>query len=161
MSSRAEVRSQSLTPGACAKRAGVSVSTLHFYERQGLIDSTRTAGNQRRYSRDVLRRVAFIRVSQGVGISLCDISEALASLPSGRTPTKTDWARLSQRWRQRLDERIADLERLRDSLDGCIGCGCLSLAVCSLYNRDDELSQTGQGPVRWNKVRRHLRSQHG
>ena len=149
MTSHAEVRGQHLTPGACAERAGVSVSTLHFYEREGLIDCTRTAGNQRRYSRDVLRRVAFIRVSQGVGISLADIAEALSTLPSGRTPTKADWARLSQKWRQRLDERIDHLQRLRDSLDGCIGCGCLSLKACTLYNRADELSRSGAGAVRW------------
>lgn len=149
MTVHTETRSQLLTPGACAQRAGVSVSTLHFYERQGLIASSRTAGNQRRYSRDVLRRVAFIRVSQRVGISLSDIADALASLPSGRTPTKADWARLSRRWRQRLDERITDLERLRDSLDGCIGCGCLSLTACSLYNGADELAERGTGPVRW------------
>lgn len=152
MTSHAELRGHSLTPGECAHRSGVSVSTLHFYERQGLIASTRTAGNQRRYHRDVLRRVAFIRVSQGVGISLAEIAEALASLPSGRTPTKADWARLSRRWRRRLDERITVLERLRDSLDGCIGCGCLSLTACRLYNGDDELAQRGTGPVRWDKA---------
>lgn len=149
MTSHAEIRRHYLTPGQIAERAGVNVSTLHFYEREGLIESTRTAGNQRRYGRDVLRRVAFIRVSQKVGISLADIAEALASLPAGRTPTKADWARLSQRWRQSLDERRAYLERLRDSLDGCIGCGCLSLRSCSLYNLNDELSQNGPGPIRW------------
>lgn len=149
MTSHAETRRHYLTPGQVAVRAGVNVSTLHFYERGGLIESTRTAGNQRRYRRDVLRRVAFIRVSQKVGISLADIAEALASLPAGRTPTKADWARLSQRWRESLDERRAYLERLRDSLDGCIGCGCLSLRSCSLYNLNDELSQNGAGPIRW------------
>jgi MerR family transcriptional regulator, redox-sensitive transcriptional activator SoxR len=149
VTSHAEIRRHHLTSGQVAERAGVNVSTLHFYERQGLIASTRTAGNQRRYRRDVLRRVAFIRVSQKVGISLADIAAALASLPAGRTPTKADWARLSQHWRQSLDERRAQLDRLRDSLDGCIGCGCLSLKSCSLYNLDDELSQTGTGPVRW------------
>ena len=149
MTSHTEVRRHYMSPGQVAERAGVGVSTLHFYERQGLIESVRTAGNQRRYHRDVLRRVAFIRVSQKVGISLADISKALASLPAGRTPTKADWARLSQRWRQSLDERRAYLDRLRDSLDGCIGCGCLSLKSCSLYNLDDELSQKGTGPVRW------------
>lgn len=145
----ADVRRSPLTPAQVAQRAGVSVSTLHFYEREGLIESSRTAGNQRRYGRDVLRRVAFIRVSQKVGISLGDIAAALASLPAGRTPTKTDWARLSQRWRQKLDERLTYLQRLRDSLDGCMGCGCLSLTSCSLYNLDDELSGSGTGPVRW------------
>jgi MerR family redox-sensitive transcriptional activator SoxR len=149
VTSHAQVRRQHLTPGQVAERAGVSVSALHFYEREGLIVSTRTAGNQRRYRRDVLRRVAFIRVSQKVGISLADIAGALESLPAGRTPTKADWARLSRRWRQSLDERRAHLDRLRDSLDGCIGCGCLSLRSCQLYNLDDELSQKGTGPVRW------------
>lgn len=150
MTSHGEIRRHHLTPGQVAERTGVSVSSLHFYEREGLIESTRTAGNQRRYSRDVLRRVAFIRVSQKVGISLAEIAAAFASLPAGRTPTKADWARLSQRWRHSLDVRLANLEQLRDSLDGCIGCGCLSLKSCSLYNVDDELSQDGTGPVRWN-----------
>ena len=145
----AEIRQHYLTPGEVAARAGVSVSALHFYEREGLIESTRTTGNQRRYHRDVLRRFAFIRVSQRVGISLSDIEGALASLPAGRTPTKADWARLSRRWRQTLNERLAYLERLRDSLDGCIGCGCLSLKSCGLYNLDDELAEIGTGPVRW------------
>jgi MerR family redox-sensitive transcriptional activator SoxR len=149
VTSHAEIRRHLLTPGQLAERAGVNVSTLHFYEREGLIASTRTAGNQRRYHRDVLRRVAFIRVSQKVGISLADIAVALTSLPAGRTPTRADWARLSRRWRQSLDERRAHLDRLRDSLDSCIGCGCLSLTSCSLYNLDDELSETGTGPVRW------------
>jgi MerR family redox-sensitive transcriptional activator SoxR len=138
-----------MTPGQVAARTGVKVSTLHFYEREGLIQSSRSAGNQRRYGRDVLRRVAFIRVSQQVGISLADIARALASLPDGRTPTKADWQRLSQRWRQSLDERRAAIDRLRDSLDGCIGCGCLSLKSCSLYNLNDELSGIGTGAVRW------------
>lgn len=145
----AKIRQHCLTPGEVAARAGVSVSALHFYEREGLIESTRTTGNQRRYHRDVLRRVAFIRVSQRVGISLADIEGALASLPAGRTPTKADWARLSRRWRQSLEERLAYLERLRDSLDSCIGCGCLSLKSCGLYNLDDELAETGTGAVRW------------
>lgn len=145
----AEIRQHHLTPGEVAARSGVTVSALHFYEREGLIGSIRTTGNQRRYHRDVLRRVAFIRVSQRVGISLADIQGALASLPDGRTPTKADWARLSRRWRQALDERMAYLERLRDSLDGCIGCGCLSLKSCGLYNADDELAEVGTGPVRW------------
>jgi MerR family redox-sensitive transcriptional activator SoxR len=145
----AKIRQHYLTPGEVAARAGVNVSALHFYEREGLIESTRTTGNQRRYHRDVLRRVAFIRVSQRVGISLADIKSALASLPAGRTPTKADWARLSRRWRQSLDERLAYLERLRDSLDGCIGCGCLSLKSCGLYNLDDELADVGTGAVRW------------
>lgn len=149
--SHAEIRHRHLTPGQLAARAGVNVSALHFYEREGLIASARTVGNQRRYHRDVLRRIAFIRTSQKIGVSLADIAEALASLPDNRTPTKADWARLSRRWRSDLDERLAYLERLRDSLDGCIGCGCLSLTSCSLYNLDDELAQHGTGPVRWTR----------
>lgn len=149
MPSHPEIRRHGLPPRDVAARAGVSVSTLHFYEREGLIESTRTVGNQRRYHRDVLRRVAFIRVSQKVGISLADVAEALASLPSGRTPTRADWARVSRRWRQQLDQRRAYLDQLRDSLDGCIGCGCLSLQSCRLYNLEDELAGEGPGPVRW------------
>lgn len=137
-----------LTPGEVAERAGVAVSALHFYEREGLIESERTAGNQRRYHRDVLRRISFIRVSQGLGISLATIREALESLPDDKVPTKADWARLSQRWRADLDARIDQLERLRDNLDGCIGCGCLSLKSCSLYNPGDWLATTGPGPRR-------------
>lgn len=139
---------QPLTPGEVAHRAGVAVSALHFYEREGLIESERTAGNQRRYHRDVLRRISFIRVSQGLGISLAAISEAMATLPDEKVPTKADWARLSQRWRADLDARIDQLQRLRDNLDGCIGCGCLSLKSCSLYNPDDRLAANGPGPRR-------------
>lgn len=139
---------QPLTPGEVAARAGVAVSALHFYEREGLIESERTAGNQRRYHRDVLRRISFIRVSQGLGISLAEIREALESLPDDKVPTKADWARLSQRWRADLDSRIDQLQRLRDNLDGCIGCGCLSLKSCSLYNPEDWLASTGPGPRR-------------
>lgn len=135
-----------LTPGDVARRAGVAVSALHFYERQGLIASERTAGNQRRYRRDVLRRIAFIRVSQKVGISLAEIRDALATLPEGRTPTKADWSRLSRTWRSALDERIARLHRLRDELDGCIGCGCLSLRTCTMFNPGDALAAEGAGP---------------
>lgn len=142
------LRAHDLTPGEVARRAGVSVSALHFYEREGLISSVRTAGNQRRYHRDVLRRIAFVRVSQRVGISLAEIREALATLPDGRTPTKADWSRLSRRWRRGLEDRIAQLERLRDSLDGCIGCGCLSLKACSLFNAGDELREYGAGAAR-------------
>lgn len=137
-----------LTPGEAAARSGTRVSALHFYEREGLIESTRTAGNQRRYRREALRRVAFIRVSQQLGISLKEIGEALATLPAGRVPNKADWTRLSERWRGDLDARIDHLQRLRDDLDGCIGCGCLSLKSCSLYNRDDTLGSDGPGPRR-------------
>lgn len=137
-----------LTPGELAERAGVAVSALHFYERQRLITSTRTSGNQRRYGRDTLRRVAFIRTSQQVGLPLAEIREALATLPAGRAPTKKDWARLSRSWRADLDHRIAQLEKLRDTLDGCIGCGCLSLRSCRLNNPDDRLAEEGAGPQR-------------
>ncbi|MBD8605608.1 redox-sensitive transcriptional activator SoxR [Aeromicrobium sp. CFBP 8757] len=137
-----------LTPGAVSERTGVSVPTLHFYEREGLIESHRTSGNQRRYHREVLRRIAFIRVSQGVGISLARIREALTTLPDDRVPTKADWSRLSRRWRADLDARIEQLQRLRDDLDGCIGCGCLSLKSCALYNTDDVLAARGPGPRR-------------
>lgn len=138
-----------LTVGELSERSGVAPSALHFYERNGLLSAERTAGNQRRYRRDALRRVAFIRTSQRVGVSLADIREALDSLPEGRTPTRADWARLSAGWRDRLDERIAELRHLRDDLDGCIGCGCLSLTSCSLQNPDDALGETGAGPRRW------------
>lgn len=146
--SNTAIRHKELTPGETAERAGVAVSALHFYERRGLIESERTTGNQRRYHRDVLRRIAFIRVSQGLGISLADIGEALDSLPEDKVPTKADWARLSKRWRADLDSRIDHLLRLRDNLDGCIGCGCLSLKSCSLYNHDDWLATQGPGPRR-------------
>ncbi|MCW2917493.1 MAG: redox-sensitive transcriptional activator SoxR [Actinomycetia bacterium] len=138
-----------LTVGQLAERSGVAVSALHFYESKGLIGSRRTAGNQRRYTRDVLRRVAFIRLSQRVGIPLNDIREALALLPEGRTPTRADWARLSAGWRAELDERILQLQRLRDDLTDCIGCGCLSLQRCRLSNPGDELGDEGPGARRF------------
>jgi len=135
-----------LSVGELATRSGVAVSALHFYEAQGLIWARRTGGNQRRYRRDMLRRVAFIRASQRVGISLARIKVALDTLPTGRTPTQQDWARLSAAWRQDLDERIARLQRLRDQLTGCIGCGCLSLKLCRLANPHDILAADGPGP---------------
>ncbi|GAA0368625.1 redox-sensitive transcriptional activator SoxR [Actinoallomurus spadix] len=137
-----------LTVGQVAARSGVAVSALHFYEAKGLIRSRRTAGNQRRYTRDVLRRVAFIRVSQRVGIPLSEIREALARLPDERTPTPRDWARLSATWRRELDARIEQLQRLRDDLTDCIGCGCLSLSRCRLSNPNDQLGAQGPGPRR-------------
>ncbi|NJC69090.1 redox-sensitive transcriptional activator SoxR [Planosporangium thailandense] len=137
-----------LTIGELSARSGVAPSALRYYERLGLIWSSRTGGNQRRYERAMLRRVAFIRVSAQVGIPLEEIRAALASLGDGRTPTKADWTRLSRAWRSRLDERIALLEKVRDQLDDCIGCGCLSLKSCGLYNRDDELASKGPGPVK-------------
>jgi MerR family redox-sensitive transcriptional activator SoxR len=135
-----------LTIGELSARSGVAPSALRFYEQQGLIRSTRTGGNQRRYERSELRRVSFIRIAQQVGVSLDRISHALAALPDNRTPTKADWEKLSRQWRRDLDERIVMLERLRDKLTGCIGCGCLSLQACSLYNPGDELAAEGPGP---------------
>ncbi|ADT98003.1 MULTISPECIES: redox-sensitive transcriptional activator SoxR [Mycolicibacterium] len=137
-----------LTPGDMAARSGVAVSALHFYEREGLITSRRTGGNQRRYARETLRRVAFIRMSQRLGIPLARIREALATLPSDRVPTSKDWARLSAGWRDDLDQRILHLERLRDNLAGCIGCGCLSLKICALANPGDVLADEGPGAAR-------------
>jgi MerR family redox-sensitive transcriptional activator SoxR len=135
-----------LTIGDFAARSGVAPSALRYYEKEGLLRSTRTTGNQRRYRRSELRRVAFIRIAQQMGVSLEEIREALAALPENRTPTKADWSRLSARWRRRLDERITLMERLRDQLTGCIGCGCLSMQRCKLVNPDDTLSATGPGP---------------
>ncbi len=135
-----------LTIGEFAARSGVAPSALRFYEKEGLIRSARTSGNQRRYQRSELRRVGFIRIAQQVGVSLDEIREALSALPENRTPTKADWSRLSARWRKRLEERIALMERLRDQLTGCIGCGCLSLQRCKLINPEDRLAATGPGP---------------
>ncbi len=135
-----------LSIGEVSDRTDVAPSALRFYESEGLIHATRSDGGQRRYHRDVLRRVSFIRVAQRVGLSLGEIREAMASLPESRTPNKEDWAKLSRSWRPRLDEQIALLERLRDRLDGCIGCGCLSLRVCALVNPGDEASASGAGP---------------
>jgi MerR family redox-sensitive transcriptional activator SoxR len=137
--------SRLLTPGELAERSGVAVSALHFYEREGLLESERTTGNQRRYQRETLRRVAFIRTSQRVGVPLAEIRDALATLPQGRTPTKKDWTRLSRHWRAELEHRIVQLEKLRDTLDGCIGCGCLSLKACALNNEEDHLAEEGSG----------------
>jgi MerR family redox-sensitive transcriptional activator SoxR len=135
-----------LTVGEVARRSGVPVSTLHFYETKGLIRSVRSSGQQRRYGRDVLRRVAVIKVAQRIGIPLASIAQALASLPEARTPTAADWARLSRLWRGELDVRIAQLTQLRDQLDDCIGCGCLSIEACRLRNPLDSLSDQGSGP---------------
>ena len=136
-----------LTIGELSHRSGVSTSALRYYESQGLIGSERTSGNQRRYRRAVLRRVAFVRSAQRVGLTLEEIAEALGTLPEGRTPTRADWARLSRSWRPRIDAQIERLERLRDRLDGCIGCGCLSLKTCSLQNPEDEVAPRGPGAV--------------
>lgn len=137
-----------LTIGELSARSGVAPSALRFYEQQGLIRPTRTSGNQRRYERAELRRVAFIRIAQQVGVSLDRIRQALAELPDARTPTKADWEKLSYQWRAELDNRITTLERLRDNLTSCIGCGCLSLKSCHLHNPQDQLSSAGPGPHR-------------
>jgi MerR family transcriptional regulator, redox-sensitive transcriptional activator SoxR len=135
-----------LAIGDVVQRTGVADSALRFYERELLIHAQRTGGGQRRYPREVLRRIAFIRIAQQVGLSLDEVREALATLPSARTPTRQDWARLSSAWRPKLDERIATLVRLRDNLDSCIGCGCLSLKSCALYNPADAAAALGTGP---------------
>jgi MerR family redox-sensitive transcriptional activator SoxR len=132
--------------GELAERSGVAVSALHFYEAKGLIHSVRSTGNQRRYARSVLRRLAVIKVAQRVGLPLATIAEALNALPSGRTPTVADWRRLSAAWKLELEERIRTLVQLRDQLDGCIGCGCLSLKACPLRNADDAMARQGAGP---------------
>ena len=137
-----------LTVGELAARSGVAVSALHFYERQGLLTSRRTAGNQRRYRRDALRRVALIRIAQRAGIPLADIRSALAGLPDGRTPTLGDWQRLARGWQADLDRRIRHLQQLRDGFTDCIGCGCLSIDRCALANPGDELGTRGPGPRR-------------
>ncbi|PFG40888.1 MerR family redox-sensitive transcriptional activator SoxR [Georgenia soli] len=139
------VPSATLTIGQLAERSGAAPSALRYYEQLGLIRSERTAGNQRRYPRATLRRVAFVRTAQRVGLSLEEIAEALASLPGDRAPTREEWGRLSRGWRPRIEARIAQLERLRDKLDSCIGCGCLSLDRCALSNPDDEAAARGPG----------------
>lgn len=135
-----------LTVGEVAERSGVAVSTLHFYETKGLIESRRNRGNQRRYPRGVLRRVAVIKVAQKTGIPLSEIRDALSVLPHDRPLTAKDWQRLSTTWKRQLDDRIASLTALRDQLTGCIGCGCLSMQDCPLRNPQDELGGKGPGP---------------
>jgi MerR family redox-sensitive transcriptional activator SoxR len=135
-----------LSIGDVARRAGIAHSALRYYEREGLVAAVRTGGGQRRYARSVLRRLAFIRAAQNVGLSLEEIRAALATLPESRTPTKADWERLSRSWRGRLDEQINGLIALRDGLTSCIGCGCLSLRRCALSNPDDVLAASGPGP---------------
>lgn len=131
--------------GELARRAGVAASALRFYEAQGLIHGARTSGRHRQYPRHVLRRVSFIRAAQHVGLSLDDIRQALSGLPDARTPTKADWERLARSWQPMLDARIAAMQRLRDQLGSCIGCGCLSLKACALYNPQDVASARGTG----------------
>ena len=135
-----------LSIGAVSDRTGVSTSALRYYEAEGLVHSDRSSGGQRRYHRDVIRRVSFVRIAQEVGLTLGEIKEALASLPEHRTPTQRDWHRLATSWGPRLDAQIAMLERLRDRLHGCIGCGCLSLGFCRLLNPGDEAATRGPGP---------------
>ncbi|MBA4243890.1 MAG: redox-sensitive transcriptional activator SoxR [Pseudomonas sp.] len=139
------IHERPLSVGQVAERSGVAVSTLHFYETKGLIHSQRNAGNQRRYRRDVLRRVAIIKVAQRLGIPLADIGAALATLPCDHMPTAADWQQLSARWQRDLNARIEQLTRLRDQLTGCIGCGCLSMQDCPLRNPRDELGEQGAG----------------
>lgn len=134
-----------LTIGEVVQRSGFPASALRFYEREGLLRTTRTSGGQRRYERSVLRRLAFIRAARTIGVGLDEVREGLDRLPDGRTPTKADWSRLSKAWRGRLDEQIEALVALRDGLDSCIGCGCLSMARCRLYNPDDRAAAAGPG----------------
>lgn len=133
--------------GFVAKRCGVKVSTLHFYEEKGLIKSFRNAGNQRRYRADVIRRVSVIKAAQAMGITLAFIKQAFTNLPDERTPTKSDWQKLSKAWQQQLNQKIEAMQRLRDTMDSCIGCGCLSLKSCPIYNANDKLAEQGPGPV--------------
>ena len=142
-------RNDLLTVGEVARRAGVSVATVRFYEERGLVRSTRTAGNQRRFGRHVLRRLAVVRAGQRFGLSLAEIGAALATLPDDHPPTKRDWARMSRQWHDLLTARIEAMERVRDGLAGCIGCGCLSLRSCPVYNAEDELAAEGPGARRW------------
>lgn len=133
--------------GELADRSGFAASAIRFYESQGLITATRTSGGQRRFERQMLRRLAFIRAARNVGLSLDEVAAALAKLPDARTPTRADWARLSKDWRARLDDQIAGLLALRDNLDSCIGCGCLSLRRCAISNPDDTAAVAGSGAI--------------
>ena len=132
--------------GALAKRTGLSVSAIRYYETQGLITADRNAGGQRRFARSDIRRLSFVMIAQQFGVTLAEIRELLDNLPGARAPTPADWVKISARFRDRLDQRIAVLERLRDDLDGCIGCGCLSLPKCRLYNPEDRAASKGNGP---------------
>ena len=132
--------------GELARRTGLSVSAIRFYEERGLVEALRTSGNQRRFLRGDIRRLSFILIAQRLGLSLAEIEEALAGLPQGRTPNAADWKRISGSIRKRIEDQIASLEKMRDSLDGCIGCGCLSLKKCALYNAEDKWGESGSGP---------------
>ncbi|MFK4759530.1 redox-sensitive transcriptional activator SoxR [Microbacterium sp. ZW T5_45] len=137
-----------MTVGEMSRRTGVAVSALHFYEKLGLIASTRTAGNQRRYARHMLRRVSLVTVAKRLGIPLSDVQEAFADVPLTETPSHEDWQRASRRWKRMLEKRREGIERLERELTGCIGCGCLSMKACGLLNPDDALSSQGAGPQR-------------
>lgn len=134
------------TIGETAERCDIATSTLRFYEKRGLIHSTRTSGNQRRYHPSVLRKVSVIKAAQTLGLTLEEIENAFATLPDSRTPTKKDWERMASKWKDQLDNQIIQLQRLRNNLSGCIGCGCLSLKICSLFNADDHIAHQGNGP---------------
>ena len=134
-----------LTVGEIARRSGFADSAVRYYEKLGLLPATRTSGGQRRFERSTLRRLAFIRAARNIGLSLDEVAEALASLPAARTPTRADWSRLSSSWRDRLDDQIKALAALRDGLDSCIGCGCLSLRTCGLLNPHDKAAADGPG----------------
>ena len=135
-----------LTIGDLARRTGLSVSAIRFYEEKGLVGAIRSSGNQRRFMRSDIRRLSFAMIGQRLGLSLAEIRAELATLPQGRTPTQSDWQGISSRIRDRLNERIAMLERTRDLLEGCIGCGCLSMSQCALYNPGDRAAGLGAGP---------------
>ena len=147
-------RDDLLAIGEVAERAGVSVATVRFYEERGLVRSVRTSGNQRRFERHTLRRIAVVRAGQRFGLSLAEVGDALATLPEDHPPTKRDWTRLSSRWHALLTARIEAMTAVRDGLSSCIGCGCLSLRACPVYNHDDVLSAQGPGPRRWPKAAR-------
>jgi MerR family redox-sensitive transcriptional activator SoxR len=138
-----------LTIGEVSRRSGVAASALRFYEERGMINSARAGAGHRRYPRPVLRRIAFIVFAQRIGLSLDEIGAELAKLPSDRAPTKRDWKRLSSGWSARIEQRIAELERLKEGLTGCIGCGCLSLDRCKLANPEDRAARLGTGPRYW------------
>lgn len=142
-----QIKPANLAVGDVAKRSGVSVATLHFYEEKGLIHSVRNAGNQRRYTKDVLRRIAVIKAAQQVGISLKNIKQAMSFLPTNHAPDKNDWQKLSEQWNRELNQKIKQLSALCDNLSSCIGCGCLSLKACPLYNPNDELGDEQTGAV--------------
>ena len=135
-----------LTIGELARRTGLSVSAIRFYEEKGLVSALRTSGNQRRFLRGDIRRLSFILIAQRLGLSLAEIEDAMASLPQGRTPNAADWKKISRTVRERIEAQIAALEKVREDLDGCIGCGCLSLKKCALYNADDRWGESGSGP---------------